>query len=92
METPAIYPITDLRQDATNLIGRVCETGQPVYITQRGRASAVLLSMEAWEQTQRELELLRLLSRGEQESAAGVGVTLADVLAEGDALLTGKGL
>jgi prevent-host-death family protein len=92
MKVPDIYPITDLRQDATNLVGRVCESGQPLYITQRGRAAAVLLSVEAWQKTQRELEILRILSRGEQESAAGAGHDLAEVMAAARQLLADKGL
>ncbi|GAB4255015.1 MAG: hypothetical protein Kow00129_15950 [Thermoleophilia bacterium] len=60
---------------------------QPVFITQRGRASAVLLSARAYERTQRELEILRLLARGESEIEAGIGHQLDDVLAEGRRLL-----
>ena len=92
MNVPDIYPITDLRQDATNLVGRVCESGQPLYITQRGRAAAVLLSLDTYQRTLRELEILRILSRGEQESAAGSGHDLADVVAEAERRLAGKGL
>lgn len=89
---PDIAPITDLRQDATNLVNRVCESGDPVYITQRGRASAVLLSVEAYQKTLRELEILRLLARGEQDSARGEGTPAAEALAEAAALLARKGL
>lgn len=92
MKIPDIAPITDLRQDATNLVGRVCESGEPVYITQRGRASAVLLSVDAYQKTLRELEILRLLAMGEQDSARGEGTPAADVLAEAAALLARRGL
>lgn len=92
MHIPDIARITDLRQDATNRVGRVCESGEPVYITQRGRATAVLLSVDAYEKTLRELEILRLLARGEQDSARGEGSQSADVLAEAAALLAKRGL
>ena len=84
---PSIVPITDLRQDATSIIKRVNDSGQPVVITQRGRAAAVMLSMETYEHSEHELELLRLLARGEKEIEAGKGHDLKAVLAEADSLL-----
>jgi len=84
---PEIIPITDLRQSATGVIGRVKKLRQPVVITQRGRPAAVVVSMEMYEQTQKELELLRLLARGEKEIEVGEGFSLSEVLAEADAIL-----
>jgi prevent-host-death family protein len=84
---PAIIPITDLRQDATSVVKRVAAAKEPVIITQRGRAAAVMVSIEAYEHSQHELELLRLLARGEKEIAEGKGFDLDKVLAEADVLL-----
>jgi prevent-host-death family protein len=84
---PSIVPITDLRQEATALVRRVTSSRQPVFITQRGRATAVMVSAEAYEHTQHELELLRLLARGEKEIEAGKGYDLEVVLAEADSIL-----
>ena len=84
---PNIVPITDLRQDATSIVKRVAVTREPLVITQRGRAAAVMVSIEAYDHSQRELELLRLLARGEKEIEAGKGYDLGTVLAEADALL-----
>ncbi|MHB8761574.1 MAG: type II toxin-antitoxin system Phd/YefM family antitoxin [Coriobacteriia bacterium] len=84
---PAIIPISDLRQDAAGVIRRVIATDEPVVITQRGRASAVLVSAEAYERTQYENDLLRALARGDAEMAAGLGRDAEDVLAEARALL-----
>ncbi len=84
-----IIPVTDLRQDAAAALKRVKASREPVVITQRGRAAAVLLSMEAYERSERERELLHLLAKGEQEIAAGKGFDLDEVLAEADALLAG---
>lgn len=84
---PNIVPISDLRQDATAIIKRVTASGEPVVITQRGRAAAVMVSTEAYERSQHELELLRLLARGEKEIDAGKGYDLDVVLAEADSLL-----
>ena len=84
---PDIVPITDLRQDASGVIKRAAASRQPVFITQRGRAAAVVVSAQVYERTQHELEILRLLARGEAEIEAGGGYTLAEVLAEADELL-----
>jgi len=84
---PNIIPITDLRQDAAAALKRVKTSKQPVVITQRGRAAAVLLSIEEYERGEHERQLLRLLARGEQEIATGKGFDLDTVLAEADALL-----
>ena len=84
---PNIVPITDLRQDATAIVKRVAMAREPLVITQRGRAAAVMVSIEAYEHSQHELEVLRLLARGEKEIEAGKGYDLNTVLAEADTLL-----
>ena len=82
-----IIPVTDLRQDAAAVLRRVRATKQPLVITQRGRAAAVMLSIEAYEHGEHERQILRLLARGEREIAAGKGHGLTDILAEADRLL-----
>jgi len=85
---PVIIPISDLRQDAAGVIKRVVASDEPVVITQRGRATAVLVSAEAYERTQHENEILRVLARGDAEVAAGSGRDAEDVMAEARALLS----
>jgi len=87
---PDIIPITDLRQDTAAALNRAKSSRQPVVITQRGRATAVLLSLEAYERSEHERQILRLLARGEQEIKAGRGFDLDEVLAEADDLLAGR--
>jgi prevent-host-death family protein len=84
---PEIVPVTDLRHNAAEVLEGLRASGQPLVITQRGRAAAVMLSVEAFERVERERELLRLLARGEKEIAEGRGHDLDAVLAEADALL-----
>jgi prevent-host-death family protein len=86
-KVPQIIPITDLRQDAATVLRRVRDSKEPVVITQRGRAAAVMMSAEAYERAEHDRELLLLLARGEKEIAAGKGHGLDAVLAEADALL-----
>jgi prevent-host-death family protein len=44
-----IIPISDLQTKAKQYVEQVKETDQPVVITQRGRAAAVLVSVETYE-------------------------------------------
>ncbi len=82
-----IIPVSDLRQDAAGVLKRVKDSGEPLIITQRGRAAAVMLSIDAYERVEHDKELLRLLARGEKEIEAGKGHDLDSVLAEADSLL-----
>lgn len=84
---PEMLPVTDLRQDAAAALKRLRASKQPMVITQRGRAAAVMLSIEAYERGEHERRLLKLLARGEREMARGRGYDLRTVLAEADALL-----
>jgi PHD/YefM family antitoxin component YafN of YafNO toxin-antitoxin module len=54
----------------------------PLLITQRGRATAVLMSLEAYERSQAERHTLLLLSLGEKEIAGGVGRAFHRVITE----------
>jgi len=84
---PEIIPITDLRQDSSAVLERVRASRQPLIITQRGRAAAVMLSVEEYERNENERQILMLLARGEKEIAAGDGHDLEDVMAEADRVL-----
>jgi prevent-host-death family protein len=84
---PNIVSISDLRQDAAKVLKQVRDSREPLIITQRGRAAAVMLSVESYEAAECEKELLRLLARGEREIEAGERHDLEAVLAEADAIL-----
>jgi len=86
-KVPDIVPISDLRQDAAALLKRVRSSREPVVITQRGRATAVLQSVEAYEESEEERRILKALARGDREIQAGKGAGLDSVLREADKLL-----
>jgi prevent-host-death family protein len=85
---PRIVPVTDLRQDAAAVLKRLQSSREPLVITQRGRAAAVLVSLEAYERSRQEREILRQLARGEQEISRGKGHSLESVLREVEDLLS----
>ena len=80
-----IIPVSDLRQSAAKLLKQLKKSNEPLIITQRGRATAVMIGVDAYEKSENEKELLRLLAMGERE--IGEGYDLDTVLAEADALL-----
>ena len=77
-----IIPISDLQTQAKKYVEQVKETDQPVVITQRGRAAAVLVSYEVYEgllATSDEMSYPdwdRRLRQAQQESKQGKGVSL----------------
>lgn len=81
MKIPKIIPVSDLRQKTSDVLKDV-SSGGAVFITQRGRAAAVIVSMKTYERSQQELDILRLLARGEKEIEAGTGYEFDDVLKE----------
>lgn len=83
-----IIPVSDLRQDAAKILKQLKDSKEPVIITQRGRAAAVMLSVETFERSEHDKELLRLLAKGEREIGIGEGYDLEAVLAEADSILT----
>ena len=87
MKIPDIIPVTDLRQDAAAILKKLQGSIGPLVVTQRGRAIAVIQSIDAYEKSENERELLRLLATGEKEIAVGEGHTLSSVVREADALL-----
>lgn len=88
-KAPKIIPISDLRQNASDIVKRLASSREPVFITQRGRAAAVMVSMQDYEHSQHEVEILRLLARGEKEIETGTGYELDEVLQEADKILEG---
>ena len=83
-----ILPISDLRQDAANILKRLRENNEPIIITQRGRAAAVIIGVEAYEKSEDDKEILKLLAKGEKEIEIGEGYDLDTVLAEADLILS----
>lgn len=84
---PKIIPISDLRKDAAAVLRKIRVGKHPLFITQRGRAAAVLMSIDAYETAEKEREVLRILAQGEREIATGKGFSLSNVMAEADAIL-----
>ncbi len=65
---PDIVPVSDFRQDTAAVLKRLQAGSGPLVVTQRGRAVAVMQSIEAYEKLENERELLRLLRQASARS------------------------
>ena len=70
----AIEPVTTLKTRSAELIRRARDSGQPIVITQNGKATAVLQDVESFERQRKALLLLRYLTQAEDEIRSGKGV------------------
>jgi len=84
---PQIVPISEFRKEVAGLVRRVAGSNEPLVITQRGKAAVVLVGAEAYQQSQKELEILKLLVQGEKEIVAGIGYSMEEVMREADEIL-----
>ncbi len=87
-KNPTTIALSDLKHDTSATLKRVRNSKRPLIVTERGKAAAVLLSVDIYEKGEQEREILRLLARGEKEIAVGKGYDLDDVLAEADVFLS----
>ncbi len=79
--------VAELGENPGRVVRRVRDSKQPVMVTERGRAQAVLLGVDAFERNERERQILHELARGEREIASGRGFSLEKVLADADKVL-----
>ena len=89
---PPVVPITDFRRNAARVLAQVKKSRAPVVITQRGRAATVMLSIEAYEQAERERHLSLILETGDREIGMRKGRDLDAVFADADRLLRDAGM
>ncbi len=67
---PQIIPIKDLKK--TSEISEMCHTtNEPVFITKNGYWDVVILSMEAYEETMKKLDIYRNIEISEEQVKNG---------------------
>jgi len=74
----SIEPISSLKR-AAELVNRVRERREPVYITQNGKATAVLQDIETYEEQRRAFALLKMCLDGDRAIDEGRSKTLAQL-------------
>ncbi len=77
-----IVPISDFKAQAADWLKRVADTGQPVVITQNGKAAGVLVSPSEFDRLCERAGLLEAIDAGLADGSAGRVVSHAAVAAE----------
>lgn len=85
----AVEPVTVLKSKSAELIRRARDSGQPIVITQNGRATAVLQDVASFQRQREALLLLKFLAKGEQEIREGKGVKHSDAMRRLEGRLAG---
>ncbi len=58
--------VTTLKRQATRLLSDLRDSGEPILITEHGRAAAYLVDVDSYEFMQRRIEILEGIARGER--------------------------
>ncbi len=80
-----IIPVTDLMRQAAKILKDVNASREPVIITQRGRASAVIISAKRYAEIEEDLatlddfELVEILEQSKRDRESGNTLTLDEV-------------
>lgn len=77
-----IVPVSDFKAQAADWLKRVSDTGQPVIITQNGKAAGVLVSPSEFDRLCERAGLLEAIDAGLADEKAGRVVSHAAVTAE----------
>jgi prevent-host-death family protein len=83
--TKNIIPISELQRQAGQIVDGLSESEDPVIITQHGRAAAILMTPERYDQIQEDLrllddlELMHMLKEAEEAKAAGKTISHKEV-------------
>lgn len=78
----AVRPISYVKANAAEVVDRVCETGEPVIVTQNGRARVIIQDLKTYERTQETLAFLELIRQGDEDVEAGRTVPMKQAFAE----------
>ena len=77
-----IVPVSDFKARAADWLKRLAETGQPVVITQNGKAAGVLVSPSEFDRMRERAGLLEAIDAGLADEKAGRVVSHAAVVTE----------
>jgi prevent-host-death family protein len=71
MRAASIRPITDLKTHTKEVIDQAIQSGEPVLITQNGRATVVVIDAKRHDDAQATLAMLKLLAQSQDSMARG---------------------
>jgi len=68
---PNIRPLSDLRNNTTDISNLAHSDGEPVFITKNGYADLVVMSIDTYEQSLAKLEVYDKLAQSQAEVESG---------------------
>lgn len=71
MRATSVRPITDLKTHTKEVIDQAIHGGEPVLITQNGRARVVVIDVKRHDDAQATLAMLKLLAQSQDSLARG---------------------
>ena len=76
-----IKPISYLKAHASEIVRTLGKRGEPLVITQRGKAKVVVQDIDSFEKTQETIALLKILALGNRQIETDRTEAAADVIA-----------
>lgn len=77
-----IQPISYVKSHATEIISKINVTHRPLYVTQNGKAKAVIIDPESFENMKKAISILKLISLSEKDIIDGKLSASSDVFSE----------
>ena len=76
---PSTAPLTDVRNNLSEIVDEIDRTGTQCVITKHGRPVAVILSSDEYESLVETMNTMAAIAQGEAEFAAGEFVRLDEI-------------
>ena len=80
--TRDIRPLTEFRSKMADMVKELNRANRPLFLTQHGRAVAVVLSPEDYVELMEKIEFTEAVRKGEASLDAGKGMTRAQAVDE----------
>ncbi len=77
-----IQPISFVKAHATEILTQINQTHRPLYVTQNGKAKAVIVDPDSFDNMKKAISILKIITFGEKEYKEGKYTKQEDVFAE----------
>jgi prevent-host-death family protein len=77
-----IQPISFVKAHATEILVQINQSHRPLYVTQNGKAKAVIVDPESFENMNKAISILKLITLSEKELKEGKFSKQEDVFTE----------
>ena len=77
-----IQPISFVKAHATEILNQINQTHRPLYVTQNGKAKAVIIDPDSFDNMKKAISILKIITFGEKELKEGKYTKQEDVFAE----------